>query len=124
MEAIKPHKPYLLISSVVIIFTLSFSVFGSSQEESDYFTCAGKLLETISDVRVLVNVVDEVDYKNSALEQCDPNVVNCERVKNEVIASKNALEQELLKTKQRFLQTIDYCLVAKPSIDERLTTPF
>ncbi len=95
---------------------ISFSyVSHSNQQQNDYFTCAGQLLDVISNVRALVNTVDDLDYKYSALTQCDPTIVNCERVRNEIKLSKQTFESEILHSKQLFIKTVDFCLDAKPT---------
>ncbi len=115
MELLKEKKPLklsaLVISATIITIIMTASITSHSSEgEEDYFVCAGKLLDVISSVRILVNTVDNLDYQKSKLLQCDDTVSDCERIASKVLLDTQILEADIENTKEQFLNTIDFCL--------------
>lgn len=115
MKLFKEKKPLKLLalatSATIITIIMTASITSHSSEgEEDYFVCAGKLLDVISSVRILVNTVDNLDYQKSKLLQCDDTVSNCDRIASSVSVDTQNLETDIENTKKQFLNTIDFCL--------------
>ncbi|MGB3726965.1 MAG: hypothetical protein WA981_14505 [Glaciecola sp.] len=102
-------KWFVAFIAGLLLTTVSLSSNGS-QDESAYFRCAGKLLNMVSDIRILANAVDDIDYLQSKLAQCDSVFSDCDKLASEIESDVLRLNLEITQTKQRFLSATNFCL--------------